>query len=70
LDYKKLQLQYEEVIELREEGAKTFDRGDGKFTLAASRTPIHYKDDEGLYQDIDLNIVNGKIDKNDRVEHR
>lgn len=64
MEFNELKQQYNEVISKRSDFSKTFDKGGGKYTLAASRTPIHYKDDKGEFHEIDMNIVDGKIEKN------
>ena len=42
-----------EIPEKRTESTKTFLMSDGSFMLAAYNEPVHYKDDEGVWQDID-----------------
>jgi hypothetical protein len=64
MDYKTLKEQYTEVLEKRTAVSKTFDKGNKSYTLVASRKPIHYTDEDGKFQEIDLNIVDGKIEKN------
>lgn len=54
---------YDEVLSRRTEFAKTFDKGDNKFQLVADINPIHYED-SGFWEDIDMTIVDGKVDKN------
>jgi len=39
--------------EKRTENSKTFLMNDGSYMLAAYNEPVHYKDEEGLWQDID-----------------
>ncbi len=57
----------QEIIEKRQENSKTYYLGNGKYSIIASQSPIHYKDNYSSsleqWKDIDLTIVNGKIDK-------
>jgi len=42
-----------EVTELREENTKHFRLEDGTYLAASYVAPVHYKDEEGKWQDID-----------------
>lgn len=46
-----------ELVELRTHNSKHFLNDDGSKTAEISITPIHYKDENGKWQDIDLSIV-------------
>lgn len=45
-----------EVVEKRTERGKTFDLGGGYFHLSQSIGPVHYKDENGDWQEIDLSF--------------
>ncbi|MEB2280169.1 DNRLRE domain-containing protein [Lysinibacillus xylanilyticus] len=52
-----------ELVELRTENAKTFDNLDGTYTAEIAQDPIHYKDKQGNWEEIDNSLVetnNGK----------
>lgn len=42
---------------------KVYDRGENKYRLICTQEPQHWKD-EGSWHDIDMTIVNGRMDKN------
>ena len=46
-----------EVETLRTEGEKHFRMSDGSFMAVSYGMPVHYKDDEGDWQDIDNRMV-------------
>ena len=65
MDFK--QIQGVEVLDKRQEKSKTFDKGNGKFTLISSQTPLHYFDStSNTFEDIDLTIdpLTKKLEKN------
>jgi hypothetical protein len=47
-----------EIPEKRTEYAKVFKNKNGAYTTLIFATPIHYLDQEGEWQDIDVNIIN------------
>ena len=64
MDYELVKIEFDikqEVTNLRSKHSKTFYKGDNKYTLVSSQTPLHYEDEEGKLRDIDLEIVDGKI---------
>jgi len=52
-----------EIIEKRTKYSKTFDIGGNQKRLVVKNRPVHYQDEEGKYQDISTEILNGKVDK-------
>ena len=46
-----------EVTELREESVKHFKLEDGSYLAAAYNSPVHYKDEDGAWQDIDNRLL-------------
>lgn len=56
-----------EVLNRRTENSKDYDLGGGKFRREVTGQPQHYKDDykdsKEAWKDIDLTIVNGRVDK-------
>lgn len=56
----------EEMEELREENVKHFDMGDGTYKVIVYSEPVHRKDSEGKWQDIDNTLKetdnNGNVD--------
>jgi len=65
-DEKKPQIPVE-VAARRSEHGKTYDLGGGRFRAEISIAPIHYKDnykdEKEAWKDVDLTIVNGRVDK-------
>ena len=53
-----------EIKAKRTAHSKTFYHGNGKYTLAANRAPMHYEDAEGNWRTIDMSIQDGIIDRN------
>ncbi|MGE5576811.1 MAG: hypothetical protein ACM3TT_06385 [Syntrophothermus sp.] len=47
-----------ELIGERTEYTKKFDNGDRTITFQVSSSPLHYQDDAGTWQDIDLDVTN------------
>jgi len=54
-----------ELIEKRTQNGKVFDRGDGFHEHHYKTHTIHYKDTEGRFQDISMDIDNGGVHKCD-----
>jgi len=56
-----------EITSLRNENSKDYSIGGGKFQRVITGQPQHYKDDykdaKEAWKDIDLTIVNGRVDK-------
>ncbi len=50
-----------EIVELREENNKTFKLDNGTNQIIATNDPMHYKDKEGEFRDIDPNIEGDKV---------
>lgn len=46
-----------EVVSNRAVCSKTFKNNDGSFTTVIDRAPVHYLDENGSYQEIDLTVV-------------
>ncbi len=51
-----------EKVEMRSARSKAWEMPDGKVHVATRLRPVHY-DDAGEWKDIDLTIVNGRMDK-------
>ena len=52
-----------EVVSLRQEFEKHFQNADGTITAASYATPVHYKNDDGNWIDIDNTLVETTTDK-------
>lgn len=49
-----------EILSKRKLNSKVFDNGDGTQTVSVFSVPVHYHDEQGVLQDIDLTIVENK----------
>ena len=47
----------DELIGMRDQTTKTYITEDGKFAQLNHATPVHFMDDSGAWEDIDLNVV-------------
>ena len=47
----------DELIGMRDQTTKTYVTEDGKFAQLNHATPVHFMDDSGAWEDIDLNVV-------------
>ncbi len=54
---------YLEVKEKRSGFSKTFDKGNGFHVLVATQSPLHWKDKNNNFQEIDCTIENGEVGK-------
>lgn len=52
-----------EIVEERTLFAKIYDLGGDRRRMVASRSPIHYQDEDGKFQDIDMDIEDGRVCK-------
>jgi len=59
----------QEIIERRKGTSKAFDNGDGTETAIIGIAPIHYQDEEGLWQEIGTEIVPNSSGKHSAFEH-
>lgn len=62
-DFKKKEENKIELLHYRTENSKTYQIDDSNFQLLATIDPLHYKDELGQWQDIDLNIKNNAVVK-------
>jgi len=57
-----------ELVELREENVKHFQNADGTVVAAIYPNAVHYKDDDGTWQDIDNTLTGGLVNYSDARE--
>lgn len=54
-----------EITEMRDEFSKTFLMSDGTYTQVSYASPVHYEDEDGVFQEIDnrlsVNAMTGKV---------